>query len=182
MSSILILLSHIVTNEPENDPDIQHLPFFAVSTKFAKNLYSTYYQTDLNFDIFAKTFVPFQHRLYYVILAFGRFNLYVQSWMYVTNTKERVPYRKTQIYGMLIFWGWFSFLMSYLPSKAAIFAYVFFSHALTLVLHVQITLSHFGMSTEKPENETFAEMAYRTTLDVDCPRWMDWFHGGLQVT
>merc|ERR1712216_929565 len=19
-----------------------------------------------------------------------------------------------------------------------------------------------------------------TTMDVDCPRWMDWFHGGLQ--
>lgn len=21
---------------------------------------------------------------------------------------------------------------------------------------------------------------FRTTMDVDCPTWMDWFHGGLQ--
>lgn len=28
--------------------------------------------------------------------------------------------------------------------------------------------------------ESFAQKQLRTTMDVDCPAWMDWFHGGLQ--
>jgi delta8-fatty-acid desaturase len=29
-------------------------------------------------------------------------------------------------------------------------------------------------------NEPFAAKMLRTTMDVDCPEWFDWFHGGLQ--
>ncbi|CAJ0762435.1 1371_t:CDS:1, partial [Entrophospora sp. SA101] len=29
-------------------------------------------------------------------------------------------------------------------------------------------------------NESFSRKMLRTTMDVDCPWWMDWFHGGLQ--
>ena len=29
-------------------------------------------------------------------------------------------------------------------------------------------------------DEHFAVKALRTTMDVDCPEWFDWFHGGLQ--
>ena len=48
-------------------------------------------------------------------------------------------------------------------------------------LHVQITLSHWGMSTaELGEGESFAQRQLRTTMDVDCPAWMDFVHGGLQ--
>ncbi|KAJ2228094.1 hypothetical protein GGH97_006440, partial [Coemansia sp. RSA 475] len=45
-----------------------------------------------------------------------------------------------------------------------------------------ITLSHFAMSTESPdpEHECFCARQVRTTMDVICPRWFDWFHGGLQ--
>jgi delta8-fatty-acid desaturase len=61
---------------------------------------------------------------------------------------------------------------------AILFIYV--SHAATLFLHVQITLSHFAMSTELQGYETFYEKGLRTTMNVDCPEWLDWFHGGLQ--
>lgn len=48
-------------------------------------------------------------------------------------------------------------------------------------LHVQITLSHFGMSTEDyGPNESFASKMLRTTMDIACPTWLDFFHGGLQ--
>lgn len=52
---------------------------------------------------------------------------------------------------------------------------------MTMFLHVQITISHFGMPTNDVQGEGFAEKALRTTMDVECPTWMDWFHGGLQV-
>jgi len=30
------------------------------------------------------------------------------------------------------------------------------------------------------EGESFAQRQLRTTMDVDCPAWMDFVHGGLQ--
>ena len=169
-----------MTNEPENDPDIQHLPFFAVSTRFVDGLYSSYYGRVMEFDALARFFVPLQHYTFYLILAFGRFNLYVQSWIYVTAQHHAVPNRKLEMVCMSLFWVWFSFFLSYLPSTGHIVAYVLYSNMITFMLHTQITLSHFGMPTDVIPNETYAEKAIRTTLDVDCPRWMDWFHGGLQ--
>ncbi|KAI8914479.1 fatty acid desaturase-domain-containing protein [Gorgonomyces haynaldii] len=171
---------HIVTNEPENDPDIQHLPFFAVSPRFVENLYSSYYKTTLEFDGVAKYFVPLQHYTFYILLAFGRFNLYVNSWAYIFAKDYVVEHRKMQIVFMAGFWVWMSYMLSFLPSAGTIFLYVLWSHVLTTFLHVQITLSHFGMDTNVVDDETFAEKALRTTMDVDCPRYMDWFHGGLQ--
>jgi delta8-fatty-acid desaturase len=172
---------HIITNDPEHDPDIQHLPFFAVSKRFVSNVYSTFHERTLEFDSAAKTLVPHQHRLYYVILAFGRFNLYVQSWVHVF-TRKQVFYRPLEILFMCIYWTWFPALLSQLPTWGHVFFFVLVSHVVTMILHVQITLSHFGMSTEYPDyEESWAEKQLRTSMDVDCPRWMDWFHGGLQV-
>ncbi|KAJ3306796.1 hypothetical protein HDV03_003833 [Kappamyces sp. JEL0829] len=172
---------HIITNDPEHDPDIQHLPFFAVTARFTKSLYSTFHKRVLHFDKFAAYFVPLQAKLYYIVLAFGRFNLYVQSWNHVL-THEFVPYRSLEIGCMLGFWLWFGLMLSYLPTGWHVFGFILVSHVITLILHLQITLSHFGMSTEEPTDreETFAEKALRTSMDVDCPEWLDWFHGGLQ--
>lgn len=170
---------HIVTNHPEHDPDIQHLPFFAVSTRFFQNLYSTYYQQTMRFDKFAEILVSMQHYLYYPLLLFGRFNLYANSWNYLLSPK--VPYRKQEIIGMIFFWSWFSLLLSFMPSYFMMLCYIFLSHAFTFILHAQITLSHFSMSTEDfGDHEAFVKHQLRTTIDVDCPEWLDWFHGGLQ--
>lgn len=51
----------------------------------------------------------------------------------------------------------------------------------TAPVHVQITLSHFAMSTaDLGVAESFPQRMLRTTMDVDCPAWLDFFHGGLQ--
>jgi delta8-fatty-acid desaturase len=171
---------HIITNHVEHDPDIQHLPFFAVSSKFAENVYSTFHERVLYFDKFAQMLIPHQHRLYYVVLAFGRFNLYVQSWMHVLFRKN-VYYRSLEIVGMLSFWVWFGAMLSYLPTWKHVLGFILVSHCVTMFLHLQITLSHFGMSTEEVEGEGFVERQLRTSMDVECPAWLDWFHGGLQV-
>jgi delta8-fatty-acid desaturase len=173
---------HIVTNHPEHDPDIQHMPFFAVSTRFMHSLFSTYYQRTLDFDAFAKALIPYQHYLFYIVLSFGRFNLYANSFAYVGNRKERVPHRTLEIVGLITFWVWYTFLLSRMESWNLRLMHLLVSHMFTVFLHIQITLSHFGMDTTVVENETYAEMALRTTMDVECPRWMDWFHGGLQVS
>jgi len=74
---------HIVTNSPEHDPDIEHLPFFAVSHRFFDSLRSTYHEHIMSYDPFAKFMIQYQHYLYYPILLFGRFKLYRLSWEYL---------------------------------------------------------------------------------------------------
>jgi fatty acid desaturase len=206
---------HIVTNHPEHDPDIQHLPFFAVTSKFFQNLYSTYHKKVLVFNGIAAFFIRYQHLTYYPLLMVGRANLYANSWIHLFRRDELVPFRFAEISGLLCFMSWYSYVLYMQPNLFSIAVLVIISHSLSALLHAQITLSHFMMPTETAsqqqkqqqrqqqtsadsplvlagdgvssleeeeeyEKETFPEQQLRTTLDVDCPRWLDWLHGGLQ--
>ena len=179
---------HIVTNSPEHDPDIEHIPVFAVSTRFFNSLRSTYYDRIMPFDAVARFIVTYQHWLYYPILLLGRFNLYVRSWEYLLRGQapRKGPawwHVYLELTGMLVFWYWFGYLLLYksIPTAWDRFIFIMISHCVTSPLHVQITLSHFAMSTaDLGVRESFPQKMLRTTMDVDCPEWLDFVHGGLQ--
>lgn len=179
---------HLVTNDPIHDPDIQHIPFFAVSTQFFNNVYSTYYEKYLWFDKIAQILIPWQHYLYYPILCFGRFNLYRLSWNHILfnlgpRNGKAAWFRYYEFAGLIFFTYWFFYLIIYckLESWKERFQYIMVSHITTVIVHVQITLSHFAMSTsDLGVSESFPMRQLRTSMDVDCPRWLDFFHGGLQ--
>jgi delta8-fatty-acid desaturase len=179
---------HIVTNSPEHDPDIQHMPFFAISHRFLESLRSTYYERIMAFDAFSKFVISAQSSLYYPILCFGRFNLYRLSWVYLLTGQapSKGPawwHRYFEIVGQIFFWGWFGYGVLYrsLPTTFDRIMFLLVSHAITMPVHVQITLSHFAMSTaDLGVNESFPQKMLRTTMDVDCPQWLDFVHGGLQ--
>ena len=179
---------HIVTNSPEHDPDIEHMPFFAISHRFLQNLRSSYYDRIMQYDAAAKFFLGFQSWAYYPILTFGRFNLYRLSWEYLflgLGPKKGPAWwhRWLEIAGQFFFWYWFGYGVLYrgIPDGWNRFLFVMVSHMVTMPLHVQITLSHFAMSSaDLGPAESFPQKMLRTTMDVDCPMWLDFFHGGLQ--
>lgn len=179
---------HIVTNSPEHDPDIEHMPFFAISHRLLGNLRSSYYERVMEYDAAAKFFISLQHHLYYLIVAFGRFNLYRLSWIYLLAGQgprkgAAAWHRWAELAGQVFFWAWFGYGVLYksIDSNGWRFAYLMVSHMVTTPLHVQITLSHFAMSTaDLGVDESFPQKMLRTTMDVDCPAWLDFFHGGLQ--
>ena len=180
---------HFVTNHPEHDPDIQHMPFFAVSERLLHSLRSTYYDRVLKYDVVAQTMLKIQHWMYYPILCFGRFNLYFLSWEHLLFFKGMpksgitLRFRYLELLGMFVFWYWFGYLLLYksIPTVGLRFAYIMISHIVTMPLHVQITLSHFSMSTtDFGPMESFPQKMLRTTMDVDCPPYLDFLHGGLQ--
>ncbi|KAG0145870.1 hypothetical protein CROQUDRAFT_63413 [Cronartium quercuum f. sp. fusiforme G11] len=178
-------IHHLVTNHPEHDPDIQHLPFFAVSNKFFSSLRSTYYNHIMRFDGFASKMVAYQHRLYYFIMMFGRFNLFFNSYLFLANSKKQNKYRALEVTGIIFFWSYFGTLLYLLPTYPIRIMYLLVSFALTSPLHVQIVLSHFAQSTaDLGLTESFAHRQIRTTMDVSCPPYLDFLHGGLhrQVT
>ncbi|KAI9743311.1 MAG: hypothetical protein M1818_003157 [Claussenomyces sp. TS43310] len=179
---------HIVTNSPEHDPDVQQMPFFAVSHRFLESLTSTFYEQVMAFDTLSKVVIPFQAYLYYPILLFGRFNLYVLSWNHIINIggPKKGPawwIRWAECVGQVVFWIWYGYGVIYLsiPTNWDRLVFVMISHMASSPLHVQITLSHFAMSTsDLGPTESFPQKMLRTTMDVDCPQWLDFIHGGLQ--
>ncbi|CCE86346.1 Piso0_004830 [Millerozyma farinosa CBS 7064] len=179
---------HLITNDPVHDPDIQHLPFFAVSTRLFGDVYSTYYEKYLYMDAAAKVFIQIQNYLYYPILCFGRFNLYRLSWTHLLlgqgpRKGKAAWFRYFEIAGLSFFFFWYFGLLvgKTLDSNWDRFVFVMVSHIATMLVHVQITLSHFAMSTaDLGLSESFPSRQIRTTMDVDCPEWLDFLHGGLQ--
>ncbi|WYZ35341.1 hypothetical protein EsH8_I_001617 [Colletotrichum jinshuiense] len=181
-------IHHIVTNSPEHDPDVEYLPFLAVSHRFLAGLRSTYYDRMMDYDAVARFCVKFQKYSYYPLLAFGRFNLYRLSWEYLLTGQapRKGPawwHRHLEIVGQVFFWSWYGYGIVYksIPDNLDRLVFCIISHMVVLPLHVQITLSHFAMSTaDLGPKESFPQKMLRTTMDVDCPEWLDFFHGGLQ--
>lgn len=179
---------HLITNDPVHDPDIQHLPFFAVSTRLFGDVYSTYYEKYLYMDAAAKVFIQIQNYLYYPILCFGRFNLYRLSWTHLLlgqgpRKGKAAWFRYFELAGLSFFFFWYFGLLvgNTLDLNWDRFVFVMVSHIATMLVHVQITLSHFAMSTaDLGLSESFPLRQIRTTMDVDCPEWLDFLHGGLQ--
>lgn len=179
---------HIVTNEPEHDPDIEHMPFFAISHRFLTSLNSTYYDRNMAYDAASKFMLKVQNYTYYPIMMLARFNLSRLSWEYLL--KGQAPKKGPawwhlwlELGGQIFFWYWYGYLVLYktIPDWNNRLVFLMVSHVIPSPLHVQITLSHFAMSTaDLGVHESFPQKMLRTTMDVDCPTWLDFIHGGLQ--
>ncbi|KZV85645.1 fatty acid/sphingolipid desaturase [Exidia glandulosa HHB12029] len=179
---------HLITNMPEHDPDIQNIPLFATSPTYFKSITSTFYNFQFVWDKAADIVVPYQKYTYYPIMAVARFNLYLLSWMHLGSPRAAQLgsawwTRWLEVAFLSCYWAIFGYglLLRTLPDWPTRVGFVLISHMITMILHVQITLSHWGMPTsDLGPTESFAQRQLRTTMDVDCPEWLDFLHGGLQ--
>jgi delta8-fatty-acid desaturase len=164
------------------------VPLFATSSSFFNSIRSTYYGSIFPWDAAADFLIPFQKYTYYPVMGLARFNLYFLSWCYLISDKAAhlpcsIWTRPLEIACMACYWYMFGYRLVWLtiPTWPLRVAFVLVSHIATMPLHVQITLSHWGMSTtDLGASESFAQKQLRTTMDVDCPAWLDFIHGGLQ--
>ncbi|CAD6577879.1 MAG: hypothetical protein CYPHOPRED_000398 [Cyphobasidiales sp. Tagirdzhanova-0007] len=176
-------IHHLVTNHPEHDPDIQHIPFFAISPKFFGNLYSTYYRRQMLLDAASKCFISMQHNLYYIVMSLARFNLFANSYSFLLFRAKSGFYRNLELAGVAFFWLWFGGgVLRTIPDWTTRLGFVLLCFMVTSPIHVQITLSHFAQSTEDLGiYESFPARQLRTTMDVKCPEYIEWIHGGLNM-
>ncbi|CAM9763655.1 unnamed protein product, partial [Sphacelaria rigidula] len=56
------------------DPDIQHLPFMAISPKFFESLYSVYHERVMIYDFLGRCMVSVQHFLFYPLMSVAKLN------------------------------------------------------------------------------------------------------------
>jgi delta8-fatty-acid desaturase len=179
---------HLVTNAPEHDPDIQNTPLFATCPSQFRSVRSTYYEFTFVWDKACEILLPYQKYAYYPIMAVARFNLYMLSWGHLLSRRSKplgaaAWTRPAELVAMCGYWYLFGYVLVLrtLPTWFDRVAFVLISHCITMILHVQITLSHWAMPTSNlGETESFPQKQLRTTMDVSCPEWLDFFHGGLQ--
>ncbi|CAM8929384.1 unnamed protein product [Rhodiola kirilowii] len=172
---------HIAVNSLDHDPDLQHIPVFAVSTKFFSSITSVFYGRKLEFDALARLFISYQHWSYYPVMIFARINLYVQTFLLLFS-KRKISYRWANILGTFVFWTWFPLLVSCLPTWTERVLFVLASFTVTSIQHIQFTLNHFSANVYMgaPKGNDWFEKQTNGTIDISCSKWMDWFHGGLQ--
>ncbi|KAK2736772.1 hypothetical protein FQN57_000544 [Myotisia sp. PD_48] len=179
---------HLVTNMPEHDPDIQNVPLFSTSPTYIKSIVSSFYNFVFIWNGAADFMVQYQKYTYYPVMALARFNLYLLSWLHLVSPRAADLgtawwTRPVEVVFMVCYWIIFGYGLVWrtLPNWPIRIAFVLISHMITMLLHVQITLSHWGMPTaDLGPMESFPQRQLRTTMDVDCPAWLDFLHGGLQ--
>ncbi|KAG8980178.1 hypothetical protein FRB94_005075 [Tulasnella sp. JGI-2019a] len=175
-------IHHLVTNHPSHDPDIQHIPFFAISPAFLSNLYSSYYNRIMQVDFLAKLVLPIQHNLYYVVLSLARFNLYANSYIFMALKAKRDWTFYMEVVGIAFFWSWYLRAMSRMGDWKTMLGFFLISNITASPVHVQIVLSHFSRSTaDLGPTESFVHRQLRTTSDVICSDSVAFLHGGLHL-
>merc|ERR1711871_344948 len=176
---------HAMCNSTTHDPDIQHLPVFAISTSFFKGLYSNYYKRFMPLDRFARFMVSHQYFFFCPVMMLARFNLIALGWIHVLTNKS-IRNRAYEVVSMLGFFVGFFLLISQLHSAWEMAAFFWLSMTMPGILHFQITLSHFAMPTfEGPTfdasgGEDWVRHQASTTLDIECNTVGRVFHGGLE--
>lgn len=178
-------IHHLVTNHPEHDPDIQHIPFFAITSEFFSSLWSTYYKRIMVLDAPSRFLIPLQHKLYYIVLSLARFNLYALSYIYLFTKAKRDKFWAFEIAGICFYWAYFGAMLRSLSQMGGwkmAAAYMLVSHVCASPVHVQIVLSHFACSTDDlGPQESFPSRQLRTTMDVVCGEDIEFIHGGLHL-
>ncbi|KAL0339468.1 UNVERIFIED_CONTAM: Delta(8)-fatty-acid desaturase [Sesamum angustifolium] len=173
---------HVACNSLDHDPDLQHLPFFAVSSRLFQSLISQFYGRKLTFDSMARFLVSYQHLTFYPVMCVARVNLYVQTLLLLFSPKRKVPDRALNIFGILVFWTWFPLLLSRLPNWNERILFVLASFCVTSIQHIQFCLNHFAANVYvgAPKGNDWFEKQTSGTIDISCSPRMDWFFGGLQ--
>jgi delta8-fatty-acid desaturase len=128
-----------------SDPTIQHLPFIAISPVFFDSLWSSHYKRTLHFDRFAQFFIQLQARLFYIVLALARFNLYASSYPFLVRKAFDTKRARgggwawnLEVVGIIFFWCWFGRVLANCGSWKIGLAYLLVSHVAASPVHVQV--------------------------------------------
>ena len=175
---------HIYCNSIDHDPDIQHLPLLAVNTNIIQSLpfYSTYHEKIMQLDTVSHLLIQYQHYFAFPLILLARFNLYIQSWIYlfkqhskITNQQQKnknnttitkkkntknnnnTTYIYIEFITLLLFLIWYlSIAIFAMPNWTQRILWVLVAHIVAGILHLQIIVSHWAM-------ETYHGTGYTTT-------------------
>jgi delta8-fatty-acid desaturase len=146
---------HLVTNHVEHDPDIQLIPFVTVSTRFFNSVHSSFHGRTLTFNAFAKIMTRLQHVIGFLYIPMFKFLLYIAAPFFAIFS-PRSRNTKKELVGMFLYYCWFGYLLSFLPTMDLRIMYFIVNNIFTSIVFLQIVLAHLAMPTDPyTEEEEF---------------------------
>lgn len=119
----------------------------------------------------------YQHLYFIPLLVFaGPYAIKIVSFV-----REQRPWHR---FGQLLYVTWVGALLSAFSSWQEAVAYYVMSNVFLGVLSIQLLVSHYGKpwcEKESSKEQSWAKRQVESVLDIDCPPWLDWFHGGLHL-
>lgn len=117
------------------------------------------------------TFIP-------ILILFGRVAILVASYSMQRGTKEHI--------GTLLHWLYVALLLRIVwanYSWAGVWTFYISAAMVQGMLGIQLCISHYDkVFIDKEDSKSrvgWLQRQVQVCKDVDCPWWMDWFHGGL---
>ena len=122
---------HVVCNAIEHDPNVQHMPMLAITSKiFARaRFWDTYHRKWVGMDDVAHALVSYQHLFFYPLMLVGRWNLYVQGLLYLITQHDTTHFRKTELTGVALYFAWVLGVALSMPTWVEAVSWVMVSHA-----------------------------------------------------
>lgn len=172
---------HVTTNSLDRDPNVMHLPIISITSEVFKGFYDCYHKKCVTMDRFAHLLMARQHIYFYPLMLFARWNLYAQGIKHLIFSEEIVHFRKTELFGLAIFFSWLLLLCFAMETGVEAVSWLLVSHAVAGILHVQIVLSHWASETYFGQaRDDWYLTALKTSQDIRTPANFDWVHIGLQ--
>jgi delta8-fatty-acid desaturase len=126
-----------------------------------------------------KLMARFQHLYFIPACVFvGPYTIKFLSIVFAGN-------RPMEHFGIALYFAYVAVLLSFFPTwKEALIFYAIGNTCLG-VLSVQLLVSHYSKPwVEKDtvkESGSWAKRQIESVVDISCPPWLDWFHGGLHL-
>jgi sphingolipid 8-(E)-desaturase len=101
-------------------------------------------------DALSRFFISLQHKLFYVVLALARFNLYANSYIFLFQKAFDTRRARggnwawrAEVVGIAVFWTWYGRVLYNTGSWQNALVYLLISHVVPSPLHVQVSLDNF---------------------------------------
>lgn len=125
-----------------------------------------------------RAIISVQHIIFVpVLLLVGPYGVRVDSFF----GENRFP----EVLGLLLHWVLMGNLIMLFPTVSEGILFHYLSSAFAGVLMIQLLVSHYAHPfQDKDESKkpgTWMLRQIESVTDIDCPWWMDWFHGGLNL-
>lgn len=87
--------------------------------------------------------------------------------------------------GLTLHMGWVAAVLSCLPSYTEMALLYFVANFFSGCLTIQLLVSHYAKPWASKEDTmqpgSWAARQVEAVMDITCPRFLDWFHGGLHI-
>ena len=140
---------HVVCNAIEHDPNVQHMPMLAITSKiFARaRFWDTYHRKWVGMDDVAHALVSYQHFFCYPLLSRPVEPVRAAALPDHANENETTHFPKTELCEFAIYFAWMLGVALSMPTWFEAVSWLMVSHGVSGVVLLQLAMGHWSMQS-----------------------------------